>query len=151
MAFLGQYDGLAYHFDGGQDPALQLRAILATYIWGQASALSRSGLTLAARVRQALALQQRIVNELLALEFVTYRARISPCYGQPGRDWNPATQPWLAFIDSLTSEEGYLQVWRSENTKYLQTHMEAIRSYLLAPVTDLCLASGPPPVLGTTA
>lgn len=113
VRWLGHYDGIERWLEDEFDPAIAVRQTLVRHAATQGHADS----TLSCA--QAGALKQAIVEDLLELDFVRYRADWGP-YPKGRLRWDPLHQSWLSFLTLGEASEN-LSLWPSEqNSAYRQ-------------------------------
>lgn len=112
--WLGHFDGFEAYVEEGDDPIIAVRNLLASYV-----ARLRPGRLLGDLALAAHELKQHIVDDLLGMEFLRYRAYWGRglVHEPDARVWNSLAQPWLEFVESGEPEE-QLMVWRSGDRPY---------------------------------
>ena len=118
VRWLSFYDGIERWVDPGQEPCLCVRDLLATYV------LRFSG---ADRARKANTgqLKQCIIDDLLRLDFLRYRAYWSRRMAQDGNAlvWVPLQQSWLSFVElARPGDELMVYLTDCRITPPLETH-----------------------------
>jgi len=121
VKWLAHYDGFErYVEDDAHDPILCVRDLLMRHVIGQGQRQGHKG---PARSNHdpgetcpvaPQALKSLIVNDILRLEFLRYRAfwGANPVPQSTSRHWQPLTQTWLSFIEHRLPGES-LWVWLS--------------------------------------
>ncbi len=132
VQWLARYDGFErYVEEDAHDPLLCVRDLLLRHVMrlGPAVRIERDADTLTGAASDS-ALQRRIVDDILALDFVHYRAFLGPepVPRRGARHWQPLKQAWLLFIESRQPHES-LWVWLSPREPL--PSLAALREHLM--------------------
>lgn len=107
VRWLSHYDGFERWVDEGHDPCMCVRDLLASYVgrWRSLPSSLEQRPAMACKTSQ---LKHQIVDDLLKLNFVRYRAfwGRDQVPDETARMWNPLLQPWLSFVESGKPGEG---------------------------------------------
>lgn len=125
LSWIGRYDGLERYIEPAEEPFLAVRALLLRFVVEVRDWLSHGPLEAAVR-----ALKERIVDELLQLDFVRYHAfwDSDPVPSGAARVWQPMQDGWLDFMEQRRAGD-VLWIWQRAQPN---PSGEALRSYLLA-------------------
>lgn len=134
VQWLARYDGFeCYVEEDAHDPILSVRDLIMQCVLRQGSerAEAIAPSSDAGREHRLVALKHSIVDGILALDFLRYRAfwGPDPVPRRNSRHWQPLKQSWLAFIESRRAGE-LLWVWLSPREPEPPLHV--LRSHLLA-------------------
>lgn len=106
MSWLGRFDGIELHIHEDCDPLPCVRQILLGHVadkgWGGKGWQG-----------DVMLLQARIIDDLVALDFVHHRAYWSAHPPKPRREFDPLETTWLEFM-TLGQPDEDLCVWRPE-------------------------------------
>lgn len=120
VQWLGHYDGLETMLEDQDDPAICVRQVLLQHV------VDRSKIQQAGRRLDAESLKRAIVQDLMKLDFVSFRAYLGEV-GQHRTYWEPLKQSWLRFREGRLSEE-HLGGWYTEN---VQPIVQQVSDFLL--------------------
>ena len=112
VRWLSFYDGIERWVDPGQEPCLCVRDLLAAYVLRQ-------------RKAQTASLKQLIIEDLLKLEFLRYRAYWGRGLPQDANAliWRPLQQSWLSFVElARPGDELMVYLTDCRITPPLETH-----------------------------
>ena len=124
--WLGQYDGLEMYTEHEEDPHWCVRQIL----------LNHRNACTKGQALDEQALKTSIVEDILELNFVRYRAHwgndLVP--DEASRKWEPLKTDWFSFLKQGDPEHPTeaLHIWMTE--KYPRPSLTELRTYLLQPV-----------------
>ena len=124
VRWLSFYDGMERWVDPGQEPCLCVRDLLASYVLCLRSA-DRPHKADTAPSTDANQLKQRIIDDLLCLDFLRYRAYWSRRMAQDGNAlvWVPLQQSWLSFVElARPGDELMVYLTDCRITPPLETH-----------------------------
>ena len=124
VRWLSFYDGIERWVDPGQEPCLCVRDLLASYVLCLRSA-DRPHNADTATSMDASQLKQRIIDDLLCLDFLRYRAYWSRRMAQDGNAlvWVPLQQSWLSFVElARPGDELMVYLTACRITPPLETH-----------------------------
>ena len=121
VQWLGHYDGLETMLEDQYDPAICVRQVMLRHVVQQASSNA------ACESHDAMGLKQRIVADLVMLDFVAFCAY----WGEPSAPravWLPLNQPWLSFRYGREGDD-QLCAWYTENA---QDYVNQLSAFLLS-------------------
>lgn len=110
--WLSHYDGFEHYVEEGHDPCISVRDLLASYVtrWRTPTTAPAA----AARPGGEPALKNRVLEDILRLDFIYYRAYWGRglIHEADARVWNPLAQPWMHFLEIGRPGEELLS-WRA--------------------------------------
>ncbi|WP_374008263.1 hypothetical protein [Delftia lacustris] len=122
--WLAQYDGLEMYAEDEEDPHLCVRQVLANHC---SAKNSKDGQP------QGEALKARIVEDILELNFIRYRAHwgIDLAPDKHSRKWEPLKMSWFSFLQQGDPEHPTeaLHIWITD--KFPRPTFDELRAHLL--------------------